>query len=145
MLFLIKYFFKRLPREGFKSLSVPALALTLVYLINVLGGILTRMEAEYEWVMEHLPIIIEVSDGDGAATDGLEIGDGYVRQFLEPDAFWSLHGYVDNVLMKRTLDILDETERTLDVVMTSLSSEGLMEFFFPARNSRRESANRRNK
>ena len=107
MRYIMKYFIKRLPREGWRSLSVPALALALVFLINVLAGIRLNMEAEYDSAME-LPIYIEVSDGDGSATEGLMISRQYIAQFTDPDALWSLAPYVDDVRLKCTLNILDD-------------------------------------
>jgi len=115
------YTIKRLPREGFRSLSVPALALALVFLINVLGGIKTQMEAEYDYVMEHHPVFIEVSDGDGIATDGLMITERYLSQFIEQDSLWSLYDYVDDVLLKRELHIVGEQTPPLDVVLIGIT------------------------
>ena len=106
MRYLLKYFIKRLPREGFKSLSVPALALTLVFLINVMGGVQARMVAEYEYTMDNYPIYVEVSDGDGTATDGLLIGEPYLSQFTDPEALWSLYDFVDNVQLRRTYETI---------------------------------------
>ena len=108
MLYILGYFIKRLPREGFKSLSVPALALALVFLISVLGGVRLQMEEQYEYAMDNTPIYIEVSDGDGSAKDGLMIGERYLSQFTDPDALWSLADHVDEVLLKRSFDILDD-------------------------------------
>ena len=106
MRYLLKYFIKRLPREGFKSLSVPALALALIYLINVMGGVKARMEEEYEDTIQNYPIRIEVSNGDGTANDGLEIGETYLAQLTDPEALWSLYDFITDVELKRTLDIM---------------------------------------
>ena len=107
MRYLAGYFIRRLPREGFKSLSVPALALVLVFLINVMGGVKARMEAEYARVLDSLPVYAEISDGDGTAADGLEIGAMYYERFTDPDALWSLQPYVKDVRLKRTMTVLD--------------------------------------
>ena len=122
MLYLLKYFIKRLPREGFKSLSVPALAMALVFLINVLGGIKASMEIQYDHIINDTPIYFEVSDGDGAFTDGLVIGESYVSQFTDPDVLWSLEGYVDDVLLKRELHILGEEVPTVYALLWGISS-----------------------
>ena len=108
MLYLLAYYIKRIPREGFKSLTVPALAFALVFLINVLAGVKARMEAEYEYVLTNHNIIAEVSDGDGTNTDRLQIGDRYLRQFFDNGELWSLHEFVDDVMLRRTLHILEE-------------------------------------
>jgi len=71
-----------------------------------MGGIKTRMEEEYEDTIRNYPIYIEVSDGDGTSTGGLEIGESYLAQFTDPDALWSLSGYVEDVKLRRTLDVM---------------------------------------
>jgi hypothetical protein len=138
MLYILRYFIKRIPREGFKSLSVPALAFTMVFLINVLGGIRERMAAEYAYVMDHHPIHIVVSDGDGIAQDGLEIGERYIDQFTDPEALWSLYEYVDNVRLRRTLDILEESSSHESALLIGISdwiltNDGMITFFMPER------------
>jgi hypothetical protein len=127
MRYLITIFIKRLPRERFKSLSVSALAFALVFLINVLGGVKAQMEAEYEYVMENHPIHIVVSDGDGIATDGLEIGANYIDQFTDPEAFWSLSGLVKDVRFKRTLDIIGEPSAPESAMMYGVAKEAVQE------------------
>ena len=104
--YLIKYFIKRLPREGFRSLSVSALALALVLLISVMGGMKARMESEYDYMIDSHPIFVEVSDGYSIATDGLDIGVRSLSQFTDPEAIWSVHDYVEDLLLKRELDII---------------------------------------
>ena len=113
MSYLLKYFIKRLPREGFKSLSVPFLALALVFLINVMGGVKARMEDELEYTIDNHTIYIEISDGDGIAVDGLLIGELYIKQLTDPEALWSLYDYVDDVLLKRELDIVGDEEQPI--------------------------------
>jgi len=111
---------KRLPREGWRSLSVTALALALVFLINVLGGVREQMQSEYEYVMDNYEIFFEVSNGDGTAIDGLAIGESYLEQFTDPDALWSLSGYVADVQLKRELDILDTDKKPATALLSAL-------------------------
>ena len=125
MFYLLKYFVKRLPREGWKSLSVTALALALVFLINVLGGIRATMEEQYEFAMDELPIHVEVSDGDGSFTDGLNIGSTLIDQFTDPDTLWTLAGYVKDVQLKRGMLILDAEA---PVIATTLTGVGAFEY-----------------
>jgi ABC-type antimicrobial peptide transport system permease subunit len=110
MWFVIKYFIKRLPREGFKSLSIPVLALILVFLINLLFGVKFWYEEEYDYAMNTLPVRAVVSDGDGFNTDGLEIHDKIIDIMVNPDAHWSLSELVEDVQMKRTLHIVEKPE-----------------------------------
>ena len=117
MFYLLKYFIKRLPREGFKSLSVPALAFALVLLICVLSGIKARMEEQFEYAMDELQIHIEVSDCDGTYTDGLSIGERYISQFTDPESLWTLYDYVEDVLLRTQLFILDEDRPGVQVVL----------------------------
>lgn len=120
MFYLFKYFIKRLPREGFKSLSVTALALALVFLINALAGIREQMLSEYEYVMDNYEIFLEVSNGDGTAIDGLAINESYLDQFTDPDAFWSLAEYVTDIQLKRELDILDTDKESAAAWLSAL-------------------------
>jgi len=117
---LLKYFIKRLPREKWKSLSVTALALALVFLINVLGGIRATMEEQYEFAMDELPIHVEVSDGDGSFSDGLNIGSNQIAQFTDPDMLWTLEGYVKDVQLKRSMLILDAEAPVVATTLTGI-------------------------
>ena len=108
MRYILKYFIKRLPREGFKSMSVSALALALVFLINVMAGVKAEMQADYDDTIDNYPIFVEVSDGDGTATDGLNIGAAYLKQFTDPEALWSLAAFVEDVQLTRALEIVEE-------------------------------------
>jgi len=102
-------------------MSVPVLALVLVFLINMLGGIRAQMEAEFEYVMDHHPIYFELSDGDGTATDGLIITERYIAQLTEPDYLWSLSDYVENILIKRELYIVGEQAPPVNVELIGIS------------------------
>ena len=124
--YLIRYFIKRLPREGFKSLSVSALALALVLLINVMGGMKARMESEYDYMIDSHPIFIEVSDGYSIATDGLEIGVRSLSQFTDPDAIWSVHDYVEGLLLKRELDIIRWEPKSQDGLLFGVADSGVI-------------------
>ena len=121
MRFLLRYFIKRLPREGFRSLSVPALSLALVLLICVMGGMKERLLSEYEYMMDSHPIFVEASDGYSIATDGLQIGQKYLDQFTDREALWSLYEYVDNVLLKRELEIVVKARREMDGLVFGVS------------------------
>ena len=116
------YFIKRLSREGFKSLSIPVLSMIIVLLINVLAGVKTRMEEEYEYTMQHLKIAIEVSDGDGTTVDGLLIGAKYIDIFINPDNPYSLYDFVETPELKRTLDITNEEESGSDIRLISINN-----------------------
>ena len=120
MLYLFKYFMKRLPREGWRSLSVTALALALVFLINALAGVREQMLSEYEYVMDNYEIFFEVSNGDGTAIDGLAIGESYLDQLTDADALWSLSGYVTDIQLKRELDILDTDKKPATALLSAL-------------------------
>jgi len=106
MWFLFKYFIIRLPRDNFRSLSVTALAFALVFLINVMGGVRERQQEEYERVRRDYEVAIEMLDGEGAAAEDLFIDDMYFALFTDPDALFSLAGYVKDVLVIRELDIV---------------------------------------
>jgi hypothetical protein len=105
MFFLLKHFMKRLPREGFKSLSVPLLAFVLVVLINLLGAVKASLEAEYEDLLDNYPIVAELSDLSGEITDGLHIDARTIELFTEPDHALSLRGYIRDVTLRRTLEV----------------------------------------
>jgi hypothetical protein len=103
MLFILSCFFRRLPREGIKSLSVPLITFVLAVLINLLGGIKAWLEDQYEDTMDNFPIIAELSDLTGNVTDGLEIGETYINLFTDPGARLSLEEYTGVLSMKRTI------------------------------------------
>jgi len=122
MKYLMGYFIKRLPRENYKSLSVSALALALVFLINLLGGIKVWQEAEYEDIMENFPIFVEVSDNSGSVVDMLFIGEKYINLFTDPDEnFFPLSGYLNDVLLKRTLDVTAISGAAATATLTGIS------------------------
>jgi len=126
---LLGYFVKRIPREGFKSLSVPALALALAFLISVLGGINAQMEAEYEYMMKSHEVLVLISDGDGSATDELEIEDIHLSKFTDPEALFSLYEYVDNVVLKRVLDIIGESRENAPAMLIGIDNESQIGYF----------------
>jgi len=104
MWFLLKSFVRRLPREGFKSLSVVALAFALVFLINVMDGVKARQETQYEDIRRNYKIVVELSD-ESQATQGLMVEESYIKMFTETDATFSLAGYLKDVMLLRELDM----------------------------------------
>jgi len=91
-------------REGAKSLSVPLIALVFVILINLLGGIRSWLEAQYEDILDSFPIVATLSDLSGENTDGLEIGKRYIDLFFDPDVDFSLTEHTGDIVMIRSLD-----------------------------------------
>ena len=108
MRFLLGYFLKRLPREGFKGLSVPVLAFALVVLINAIWGVRVRMESEYLDLVENHDIVFMVSDGEGTGTDDLQISDMVLERFFDPEAFWTISEFIGSLMLKTTLGIFNE-------------------------------------
>jgi len=110
-------------------MSVPALALVLVFLINMLGGISARIAADYEYILDNHPIHFELSNGDGTATDGLIITERYLSQLTEPDYLWSLSDYVKDILFKRELHIVGEQEPPVFVDLVGISDVFAVVYF----------------
>jgi len=104
MLFTIRYFLKRVMREGAKSLAVPLLAFTLIVLINTLGGIKEWLDYEFINTMENHPIIAELSDLTGEKTDELAISMDVISLFTQPDSPVSLYEHTGEIILKRSLD-----------------------------------------
>jgi len=105
MRIMLGHSIKRLKREGAKSLSVPLIALVLVILINLLGGIRAWLEDLYEDTMENFPIVAVVSNLFGDNTDELQIGMRYIDLFIDPDVSLSLAKHTGEINLRRTLDI----------------------------------------
>jgi len=103
MRFVLAYFSKLLPREGFKSLTIPALAFVLVFLINLMGGIKAWLIAEYDGMMDDYKITAEVSDLTGVIVDELVVTPNYLALFTDPAVMFSLQEFVDGLYLKRTL------------------------------------------
>jgi len=91
-------------REGSKSLSVPLIALVFVILINLLGGIRSWLETQYEDTLDNYPIIAVVSDLTGEITDELRIEMRYIDLFLDPDVNFTLAEHTGDIAIMRTLD-----------------------------------------
>ena len=124
---IIGFFIKRLRREGLKGVSVPVLALALVFLINTMWGIKARMAAEYQDALDNFVITFEVSDSDGASTDGLQITDSILERFTDPDALWSLYSFTDEIKLKTSLDIVSEySAQPENVVLWGISGAGVI-------------------
>ena len=103
MFFMLGHSFKRLIREGLKSLSVPFIAFVLVVLINLLGGIKTWLEDRYEDTLDNFPIVAVVSDLYVTNTDDLRIGLSYIDIFTDPDVNFSLAEHTGELSLKRTM------------------------------------------
>ncbi|MCL2030556.1 MAG: hypothetical protein FWG93_03335 [Oscillospiraceae bacterium] len=123
MRYIAGYFLKRLPREGYKSLAVPALSLALVFLINLLGGLKAWMEAEHRNVLDHFEIVVELSNNSGYLTDGLFITGKDFRVFTSPDErAFPLYGYTENLRLKRTLVITEIAGRPMPGALTGITA-----------------------
>ena len=105
MFFTIKYFIKRVTREGAKSLAVPLLAFTLIVLINTLGGIKQRLDFEYNNTMDNHAIIAELSDLTGDQTDGLIINMNTIDIFRDPESNLSMYEHTGEILLKRGMTV----------------------------------------
>jgi hypothetical protein len=112
MFFLLQYFIKRIPRERFKSLTVPVLALVLVVLISVIGALRHELMADLEHIIDTFPIRVEVSDPFSSATDNLTVGTSYIRLFTDPDAPSdigpTLAPYLTDVELRQSISIKDD-------------------------------------
>lgn len=125
---LIVYFIKRLPREGYKSVSASALALALVFLLNLLGALKSWQEAEYEKIMDEFPVYIEICDLSGSIADMLFIEEKYIELFCGPAGNWQpVDGYVKDVMLKRELDI---TGMGALIGINDISAAGEVSFTF---------------
>jgi len=139
MRIMLGHSIKRLRREGAKSLSVPLIALVLVILINLLGGIRLWLDDLYEDTMENFPIVAELSNLFGDNTDDLQISKRYIDLFIDPDVSLSLAKHTGEINLKRTLDIFSIPGHMAEISLTgitgiksdtSLSSEYGVEIMF---------------
>jgi len=124
MIFLLRYFFRRLTREGVRSMTVPLLAFVLVVLINLLGGVKAWLEEEYENTMSNFPVIARLSDTTGSETDGLYIGEKYIDLFTKADAPMSLYVYTGELTLKRTMNIVSDAGQPTGLVLTGITNTG---------------------
>jgi len=104
MSIIIGHSVKRLFREGTKSLSVPLIALVLVFLINLLGGIRFWLETQYEDTMDNYPIVAVISDLTGENIHDLDISMRYIDLFIDPDVHFSLVEHTGSMAMRRALE-----------------------------------------
>ena len=102
MRFLLSCSVKRLCREKAKSLTVPFIALTLVVLINALGGIEQWLEAQYEDILDNFAIRAQLSDLSGLNTRELHIGRVDIERFSNPDAPMSTYNFITDLALRRT-------------------------------------------
>jgi len=112
---------KRLTREGVKSLSVPIIALVFVILINLLGGIKSWLETQYENTLENFPVIAVLSNLSGDNTDELEIDMRYINLFSDPDANFSLYDFTGDIAMRRIADNAGVSGQTDDFSLIGIS------------------------
>jgi len=124
MVFLLRHFFRRLIREGAKSLVVPLLAFVLVVLINLLGGIKVWLEEDFEDTMSNFPVVAKLSNITGSMTDGLYISDKYIEIFTQADAPLSLQAYTGALTLKRTMNIVDEAGLPTGTVLVGITDAG---------------------
>jgi len=124
---------KRLKREGTKSLSVPLIALVFVFLINLLGGIRSWLDTQYEDTLENYPVIAVLSDLTGDNTNELRIERRYIDLFLDPDVNFSLVEFTGDIAMMRTLDNahipVHNTEVTLIAITNTRADTSLDSFY----------------
>jgi hypothetical protein len=127
MRFLLGHFFRRLPREGIKSLSVPLIAFVLVVLINLLGGVKAWLESEYEDTLDNYPIVVELSDLTGERTDGLHIEERYISLFTDPNAPLSLYNHTRDIILKRGLEINIPGHTAILTGITSIAADDALD------------------
>ena len=138
MYYILNYFIKRLPRDGFKALAAPALLVFLVLLVNMMGGFRAWQEEEYEYVISSLPINAVITNRLGVYEEGLFINERFLSLFTDPEAQFSLHGYVDELTLCRSLAISRIQETPVNLQLTGITSALAMkpdagvniEFFF---------------
>ena len=106
MLFLLRYSARRIPREGFKGLTVPALCLVLVILINMMGNAGMRLAYDLEDVLDNFEVLAEVSDPATSAVDGLGVNQRYISLFTDPGAASSLAAFLKDVRLSRQLNFV---------------------------------------
>ena len=121
MRIMLSHSIKRLGREGAKSLSVPLIALVLVVLINLLGGIRAWLEDSYEDTMENFPIVAVVSNLSGDNTDDLHIGMRHIELFLDPDVSLSLAEFTGEISLRRTLDNFRTPGHTAEISLIGIT------------------------
>jgi hypothetical protein len=102
---ILTAFVKRVPREGFKSLAVPALAFVFVVLISVMNGTRINLAADLEDTMDSFPVRVELSCSFTLATEDLHINSFSIRLFTDPEARHSVAEYLRDVEMNRVLPI----------------------------------------
>ena len=105
MIYVFRLFIKRIPREGFKSLTVPVLALVLIVLINIMGGVRQQQAADLEDVTDNFEVRVEISDPVSSARDDLGITNDYMILFTDEDAIPSLAKFLKDVELKRSMRI----------------------------------------
>ncbi|MCL2084971.1 MAG: hypothetical protein FWH06_06930, partial [Oscillospiraceae bacterium] len=103
MLFLPRFFLGRIPREGFRSLIVPALALVLVMLIILMGSVRDRQTDGLEDVLNQYEVRVEVSDPVSSAVDGIRVSSRHIGLFTDGEAWPSLAPLVKDVELRRSL------------------------------------------
>ena len=108
--FILKIFLKRIPVEGFKSLTVPALSFILVMLISLMGGVKLLLENERDYTIKNFEVRVEVSDPVTSSTDNLNIENRFIRMFTESETNPNLSNFLKDVELKRSLDIVLPTE-----------------------------------
>ena len=105
MLFVLRFFITRIPREGFRSLAVPMLSAVLCILINMMGGAVSRQTADLEDVLLTFEVRVVASDPVSSAVDKLDVREEYISLFTDPAAPSSLAGFLKDVQLKRYLNI----------------------------------------
>lgn len=98
-------FIKRVPREGFKSLTVPVLALVLVVLISITYGARINLTADLEYVIDNFTVRVEVSHPVTAEMHHLGVSMHYIRLFTDTAATPTLADWLKDTELNRTLEI----------------------------------------
>jgi len=122
MRIMIGHSLKRLTREGAKSLSVPLVAMVFVLLINLLGGIRSWLETQYEDTMDNFPVIAVLSDLSGENTNELEIEKRIIDLFVDPDVNFSLSEHTRDIVLKRSLEGTEIPGGAAEVNMVGIST-----------------------
>jgi len=125
MRFLFSYSYKRLLRERIKSITVPLIALTLVVLINTLGGIRDWLENEYEYMLDNFPVVAVLSNLSGDNTDELHIDMQNINLFINPDSALPLYRHVSDLILRRSAEANLATNNTgVDIIgITNFSAD----------------------
>jgi len=75
-----------------------------------MNGVQTQMQEQYEYMMDSFEISIVVSDAFGGTTDRFAPGEAHIERFTDPETLWSLADFVTDIQLRRTLEIIDQSD-----------------------------------